>query len=248
MRLIRRLDKWLLIHGMRSMDGLVVLTPPLADDFAPGVPSIVVEAMVRTGPATEAAESAAAQAARSEHFTVMYAGGLLEEYGVGRLLEAFAHLPEPDYRLWLFGTGTMEREVRAACQRDSRITYWGFVANDEVVRKAREATVLANARPSDQWFTKYSFPSKLVEYMMSGRVVVSTKLPGIPKEYHRYLCLIEDETPSGLAAVLRQLHETPRSELDRRGREAAAFVKEVKNHLIQGERIWRFLQHVAGSA
>jgi len=245
-RLIRRLDKLLLIKATRLMNGLVVLTQQLADDFAPAVPSLVMEALVRIEPAGQAPEAPLEEGSDAGRFIIMYAGGLIEEYGVKMLLDAFAQLPGPDYQLWLFGTGTMGDEVSRACQQDGRITYWGFVPNEVVVERAKEAAVLVNPRPSNQSFTRYSFPSKLVEYMTSGRAVVSTKLPGIPEEYYPYLRLLEDETPAGLALLLRELHARPRSDLDRVGRQAAAFVRQKKNHFAQGERIWKFLQRVAG--
>ena len=245
-RLIRRFDKFLLVTAMKSMNGLVVLTQQLADDFAPAVPSLVMEALVRVESAPAVPEASPEQGSDSGGFIIMYAGGLCKEYGVQMILDAFAQLTDPDCQLWLFGTGDMEDEVQQACREDSRITYWGFVPNEVVVQQATEATVLANVRPSDQPFTQHSFPSKLVEYMMSGRVVVSTKLPGIPEEYYPYLFLLEDETPAGLVTLLRKLRDEPRSDLDRIGRQAAAFVKENKNHLAQGERIWKFLQRVAG--
>ena len=244
-RLIRRLDKLLLVKAMRLMNGLVVLARPLAEDFAPEVPTLLMEAVIRIEPAAHASETALEQGSNSGRFTVMYAGGLYEEYGVRMILDAFAQLPDPDYQLWLFGRGPIEDEVQQACQKDGRITYWGFVPNEVVVQKAREATVLVNARPSNQPFTRYSFPSKLVEYMLSARVVVSTKLPGISEEYYPHLCLLEDETHTGLATLLRKLHDRPKSDLDRIGRQAAAFVKEKKNHLAQGERVWEFLQRIA---
>jgi len=247
-RLIRRLDKRLLVKAMKQMNGLVVLARPLADDFAPGVPSLVMEALVATEPTADAADAVLPQGSNSGHFTLMYAGGLYEEYGVRMILDAFAQVLDPDCRLWLFGAGPMEGEVQRASQQDDRITYWGFVPNEVVVQRATEATVLVNPRPSRQTFTRYSFPSKLVEYMMSGRVVVSTRLPSIPEEYYPYLCMLEDETPAGLATLLKQLHEKPTSELDRIGHQAAAFVRQNKNHLAQGRRVWEFLQRIAGAA
>ena len=51
----------------------------------------------------------------------MYAGQLHADYGARTLLDAFARLEGAGYRLWLFGQGTMEQEIREAAGRDPRI-------------------------------------------------------------------------------------------------------------------------------
>ena len=60
------------------------------------------------------------------------------------------------------------------------------------------ATLLINPRFSNEEYTKYSFPSKNMEYMASGTPILTTKLPGMPKEYYEYIYLFEEESIEGM--------------------------------------------------
>ena len=44
-----------------------------------------------------------------------------------------------------------------------------------------------NPRSADAEYTKYSFPSKTIEYLATGVPVVMNRLPGIPEEYEYFV-------------------------------------------------------------
>jgi glycosyltransferase involved in cell wall biosynthesis len=181
---------------------------------------------------------------RPKEFIVLYAGALAERYGIPLLLDAFAELPDQDFRLWLCGRGDMEEYIGRVAEEDTRIRFFGVVSPEEVFRRSRQATVLINPRSSREGFTSYSFPSKLLEYMAAGRPVVTARLPGIPAEYGPYLVWLDRETPEGLAALLRQLREQPPEKLDALGRRGRDFVLQEKNYRQQGKRIVAFIERI----
>ena len=65
-----------------------------------------------------------------------------------------------------------------------------------------KATILVNPRTSEGEFTKYSFPSKTMEYLLAGRCVVVNRLPGIPEEYYQYVYTPQNESVEALAECL----------------------------------------------
>ena len=138
----------------------------------------------------------------------------------------------------------MEEEIRRQAEGDPRIYYPGLLAPVEVFRLSQQATVLINPRPSRERFTRYSFPSKLLEYMATGKPVISTCLEAIPVEYDPYLIWLDHETPECLAALLQQLHALPQERLDKIGRRGREFILNKKNYRQQGERIVEFIEHV----
>ena len=79
--------------------------------------------------------------------------------------------------------------------------------NEEVVSAELEASLLINPRPTHEEFTKYSFPSKNMEYMASGTPVLTTKLPGMPADYYPYVFLVNDESAEGMAKAYRDVLE-----------------------------------------
>lgn len=170
--------------------------------------------------------------------TIMYAGGLHERYGLQKLTEAFMIQKDENLRLMIYGSGPFVSDLENKyCKDDSRIVYKGVVSNREVVKAELQASLLVNPRPTNEEFTKYSFPSKNIEYMASGTPLVTTKLPGMPAEYYPYVFLIEDESIEGYSEALRKALSHSNEELDIFGAKARRFVLEEKNNVKQASRV-----------
>ncbi|HEX2206653.1 MAG TPA: glycosyltransferase, partial [Longimicrobium sp.] len=221
--MLERLDVRAQLSALKHFDGLVVLTPHVAAEYAPEVPWMRMEGAIHPSDAGEPLEPP--RGGTGER-AVMYSGMLNEMNGIGLLLDAFARLPEPDWRLWVYGGGPLAREVKAAAAHDPRIVFrpWEQVPAEEMRLRQREAAVLVNPRPSAHRANRYSFPSKLLEYLVSGTPVVSTAPPGIPDEYHPHLELATEETPEGLADALRRAAAWPDAARAQRGARAREFV------------------------
>lgn len=168
---------------------------------------------------------------------IMYAGGLYEQYGLKKLVDAFRSIRRNDIKLILFGSGPYATELQQIVEIDSRVEYRGVVTNEEVVRTELEATLLVNPRPSTEEFTKYSFPSKNIEYMVSGTPLLTTKLPGMPIDYYPYVYLFEDESEQGYATTLNRILSLPSENLISKGKNAMNYVLQNKNYVIQTSRI-----------
>ena len=114
--------------------------------------------------------------------------------------------------------------------------------NDEVVQAEMDADLLINPRPTHEEFTKYSFPSKNMEYMASGTPVLTTNLPGMPEEYKPYVYLIEDESVEGFAQAIRITFEIARNERDKKGIDAQRFVLDKKSNILQCKYVLSMLE------
>lgn len=169
---------------------------------------------------------------------LLYAGGLHESYGLKTLVEAFMKLSNNDIRLHLYGDGPfVEDLINNYCKKDNRIIYKGIVSNEEVLEAELKATLLINPRPTNEEFTQYSFPSKNMEYMVSGIPILTTKLPGMPEEYYPYIYMFDNETVEGYADTLKEILEKPKKELKYKGKIAKEFVLQNKNNVYQTKRI-----------
>ena len=107
-----------------------------------------------------------------------------------------------------------------------------------------QATLLVNPRPTKQQFTKYSFPSKNIEYMASGTPMLTTILPGMPKEYYDYVFLIKDESVNGLCEAISDVLALPTKEIELKGKIAKEFIMKNKNEKVQAKKILEFLEGV----
>lgn len=241
-KILRKIDRVMIVNAMQRMDGLIVLVKSLAENFAPKVPYLVMEGVLRQDDINVITNSMRnISTEKRKKFTVMYAGGVSSAYGIELLLRAFELLEEDDYQLWIFGGGPMENCVREAMKNDQRIFFGGVVSNTDILARLLQASVLINPRPTNQEFTLYSFPSKTIEYLVSGRPVLSTRLKGIPSEYFQFLIPIDVETPEGIAAVIRMARSKTADELDKIGNAGRNFVIEHKNELVQGKASLGFL-------
>lgn len=172
---------------------------------------------------------------------VMYAGGVYEKYGVKNLVEAFVALNRTDIELRIFGDGSYVDELQAVCSAHPNVRYMGCVLPEEVVEYEKKALLLVNPRPTDEEFAKYSFPSKTMEYLLSGTAVVSTRLPGIPDEYFDVMYAFEDCSFEGIKEGLATLLNKPWEELIQQGVRGHEFVLGQKNNVKVAKKIQTFL-------
>lgn len=222
----------------RKMDAFVLLTRPMADALGVnGKPCLVIEGLIQHG---ENITLPAKGAGESGRLSVLYSGTLEPDLGIPELLEAFASLPE--YDLWICGQGSMSAEVAQAAKSHANIRYFGFVSHERALELQAKAALLINPRSPKGVFTRYSFPSKTLEYMRSGKPVVCHRLEGIPEEYDPYLQYIEGE---GAGAIMRAVRKvlalTPEERLSL-GQRARTFVLDNKTPGNQCRRLMDFLR------
>lgn len=170
----------------------------------------------------------------------IYAGLLHRKYGIETLVKAFTKANVDGTELYLYGTGDYEEELKKL--DNNRIKYMGVKANADIVEAEQNAFLLINPRPTNQEFTKYSFPSKNMEYMVSGTPVLTTRLPGMPLEYERYVYLFDEETIDGMSDKLREVLTKDKSELSSLGSAARQFVLAEKNNVVQTRKILQFIE------
>ena len=171
-----------------------------------------------------------------------YAGGVSRQYGLANLVEGFRMANLENAQLHIYGPGDYVEELQEIAKEDNRIFYGGMLLNTQIVDREQEATLLVNPRPTDEEYVKYSFPSKTMEYMASGTPVLTTVLPGMPKEYYPYVYLLEDETAEGIAGKLKQVLSESDEALFEKGQRARSFVLETRNNVVQASKILDMLK------
>jgi glycosyltransferase involved in cell wall biosynthesis len=158
-------------------------------------------------------------------------------------VNAFKLIQDKNYRLILCGIGDSESEIKAAIMEDNRICYLGQLSRSEVLQLQTQSTVVVNPRQNIEEFTKYSFPSKNLEYLSSGVPLVAYKLDGIPDEYDKYIFYVEDNSIEALRNKL--IVVCAMSEIDRNiySKAVQLFVEE-KNEINQTNKIVELLKKI----
>lgn len=160
---------------------------------------------------------------------VFYSGALVLKYGIGTLLNAFISLPDSNYRLVICGDGEAKEIVMSATKRDKRVIYLGKVAYEKVLAMQKAATLLVNPRTDEGEYTKYSFPSKTMEYLASGTAMLMYRLPAVPTEYFDYCFTITNNSQESLAQKIDEILSMSEQQRKYIGAKAAEFIYQEKN-------------------
>lgn len=146
-------------------------------------------------------EEDAADARDPSQRIVLYAGSLHRRYGIADLVDAFRACHKQGEVLHIYGTGDYAEKIKEIAREDPCIRYFGVKPNGFIVQAERKADLLVNPRTGEGEYTKFSFPSKVLEYMVSGTPVLMARLPGIPDEYYDYVYIFDDRKKTGWLAL-----------------------------------------------
>lgn len=174
---------------------------------------------------------------------VMYAGGLAKDNKIQLLVDVCKEISELD-ELWICGAGADQEYVKNAMRQNQKIKYFGRLSNDEVVKLEQKAKVLVNLRSPDEELTNYSFPSKILEYISSGSLVLSTKLGGIPLEYFDYIVAVNGLTFENIKMELKQIFSMSDENYVKKCRDAQKFIIQEKNYRKQAKKIINFCKGI----
>ncbi len=243
--LLKRLDRRLILKGLSRVTGVIALSEQLARDFAPGKPCLVMEG-IANAPSPSSARRPGDHieaTTRGSRPRVVYAGTLRPEYGVSELMRA-VEASDGDWVLDIYGRGPAQVAVERAAAGHQRINFGGFASDDQLAAIYNRAALLVNPRPPSADFTHHSFPSKLLEYVASGRPVLSTRLPTIPVDYEPLMYWSKPDAVS-LAAAIDQVLELDATDVARRAAGSAACILAAKGSAAQGLRMRDFLTELA---
>jgi len=220
--------------NLDCVDCFVLLTKHMADRMKINKPYCVVEGIA---PIRELREEPPQDGLKR----ILYTGTLHQKFGILNLLEAFKQIEDDSYRLIICGIGDSESEVRKAAEQDKRIIYLGQLPRAEVLKWQEKATALVNPRQNNEEFTKYSFPSKNLEYLSSGKPLIAYKLDGVPDEYDPYIFYVQDNSIEALKQTLIAVCENTDGTVRMIAENARLFVRDQKNEVVQTRKICQLI-------
>lgn len=228
---------------MKKFKGYLLLTEPMSDIVNPkSRPYVVLEGHADMAMANR--DNLLAE--KSDKKICFYAGSLKKVYGIKNLVEGFIAAGIPETELHIYGDGDYVPELRELVKKYDNVTYHGVAPNSEIVEAELKATLLVNPRPTNEEYTKYSFPSKNMEYMASGTPVLTTRLPGMPEDHKEHVYFIEKEVADGIREALLTVFEKTPEELHEFGARAKEFILKEKNNKAQAKKVLEFVGKLFG--
>lgn len=235
--ILKRIDRCIIDFLLKYIDGFIFFSECMKESLhIVKKPYMVLEGIYNSN-------LEPAMIKKSEKKILLYTGKIEKWFGLYDLLSAFTKIKGDTYELWLCGNGDLAM-IKEFTNKDHRIKYLGVIPHNEVLRLQQKATILINPRHSYDKYTKYSFPSKTMEYMASGTPTLMCRLDSIPKEYYEHLFFFEDESVEGMSKMIKHCLDKPIAELSEKGKKASLFIKESKSSEIQGQRVFKFLGDV----
>ena len=225
-------------HKLEKIDGYIFLTKYMEEWFDFKVCYKVIEGITDVRK-----DDNEIVKKKNEQKTIVYAGAIEEKYGVLELVKSFNKIDKPEWNLELFGIGTSLSIIEQIAKEDKRIHINGLVPNKTVVNEEKNADILINPRNDEYEFTKYSFPSKTIEYMTTGTPMIGYKLSGMPEEYRNYFYEISN-CEDGMKKTLMYVMGLSDAERETKGRKAKQFVINQKNAKKQCEKIVELINEI----
>lgn len=131
----------------------------------------------------------------------MYLGTLDEDSGIDIMLQAFHEYNDPSAVLYVAGKGDGVPKVIEYCTMDRRITYLDSMDRLEYKKLLNKCHAILVPRDMKRSANANFFPSRLTEYLASGRIIVSTKFCGF--ESFEGCCIFTESTVGGLKKGLK---------------------------------------------
>lgn len=176
----------------------------------------------------------------NNYFNIVFSGVLHEHSGILSFVKIFKEYNNPKVRLYIFGDGVFKEAIEREIANSENIFMCGTRTNAEILKIQKSADLLICPNEIEHPINQGAFPSKLLEYMMSGTPVIATRLKCLDKEYLQHLFVYDgsyEQFSAQIAVIIGMLQE----ERDEFGKLAREFIEQNKTWTMQAKKIERWL-------
>lgn len=202
-RILKRIEAAIVRRLLARADGAFPITDEIGREWLAGCPRHW--AMEGISDAAAASLAAARENGsfvfRGTHRPILLYTGALEH--VMTFATAF-HRSPVDASVVFVGGGVDTGGLQALAAADPRIIVKPFMTGAALTGEVSGADFLLNPRDPAWPGARYSFPSKLFEYLITGKPVISTRLGGIPAEYFGVFRAVDLTTQAAFETSLQQ--------------------------------------------
>jgi glycosyltransferase involved in cell wall biosynthesis len=230
--------------GLKKISGVISMTNRLAESLAKSRPSLILPSIQNVSfyMPKRAYKNTNDGVSKNRIITIVYAGGLYKDSGVDLLAESFCRANWNDKRLIIAGSGILENTIRAYSKKNARISFLGFLDANKLIELYAQADILINPRRISSSIALLSFPSKIVEYLCTGKPVISTNMPSLTAEFRKQLILVYSEEPEELIQCIDRVASWDSRKRNQWRISTIQFIKRELSPDVQGSRIKEFVQ------
>lgn len=140
--------------------------------------------------------------------TIIYTGRLDFKGGIEVFLQALQYL-QRKCRVIITGSGPLEELVKNYKNNNIELYYQGFLPREEYRELLLKSQIGVNPVRSQEAFGKVSFPSKILQYLEYGNVVISSNIIALNnlKPLWKYIYSYNYDSPVELAETMSRVME-----------------------------------------
>ena len=180
----------------------------------------------------------------SPSFNLVFAGTLSHLNGIDVLLEGFVLANIPNAYLHIYGSGPLGGLVSQYCTKYDHILFHGRVSDQALQVAYANADLLVSLRIPDDYAMKFSFPSKLFEYMATGRPVLTTRIIS-DFSLDEYVYVVDDMSTNTISSCLKSIYADS-NHASTKAENARAYVCKHYNYDTLSQDIIQFLKQLNG--
>jgi glycosyltransferase involved in cell wall biosynthesis len=190
--------------GKKFSDGFTLVNSAQMEEFSGKAAVVIPFVLPNEGPSPPTPEIHVLKDRKSVR--VAYAGGLDKERGADIFVKAAQSL-ETNRRLQFYvaGKGPLLGWIQERAKRLMNLTYLGLLTEEEIDSHLKSMDILVNPQRLSHPFSRYSFPSKVMRYIMLNKPIVSTAFADISGMRVPGLHFFHHDDPSDLARVVAEL-------------------------------------------
>lgn len=205
------------------IDGRIVINESIVSHYAPGKDYILVDGGINEqviGNLFPLMEN------KDDCYTLVLAGMLWDQNGTKLVLEMMTTNPDLNVNVYFAGKGIDVPLIEDAAKKDPRIVYSGMLTMEELFKLYEKADILLNLRIEED--VDFHFPSKLLEYMVTGKHVISTPVAHAERDYGEFLSILHRPTPNELAQLILRIMAKGKKALYEKGLQTRKFMLEKR--------------------
>lgn len=171
---------------------------------------------------------------------IFYGGSLNIKYGILDLLNGYLNSQaKSKYELRVAGGGNELNNLKS----NYNDIFLGLVKKEDCLKLEAQASLLVVPENGDEKYAKYSFHSKILEYLCSGTPTLLFYYDGIPEDLLPFCNLIDkkgiDNAKSISLALDKNLNSL--SKLKEKAKLGKTYIKETRSKEVIGNNVYNFL-------
>lgn len=179
---------------------------------------------------------------------VMFAGTFDKTRGIDNFLSIIPRVENDKVRFWISGTGRdqelerIQKEVKRL--DDDRVEFFGTLSWEQYRRRIVSADVFVNFQDPQANISKYTFPSKLLDFLSAGGLIVSTDMSDLSDIFSEEIIITEDTEIEMAEAVMSAVEITRDGGYSKERQKD--WIRRNCTHDITGDRIDQILTTAIG--